>query len=97
MKDQFIKLEISIIDNGHGISPEGIQNLFTEYQKLTENERINKGGTGLGLSICKQIVEQMGGTITCRSKLGIGTEFKISMPIKIKTYENEIIRLRRQD
>jgi len=46
-----------VIDNGPGISEEGVKNLFYNFSKLTENENLNKGGTGLGLSICKKIIE----------------------------------------
>ena len=54
-------LEISVIDNGKGISEEGIKNLFINYNKLDENKDQNTGGTGLGLSICRQMLNQMGG------------------------------------
>ena len=60
-REQYANIEISIIDNGLGISEEGLKNLFTDFGKLTENENQNKAGTGLGLSICKKIVQQMGG------------------------------------
>ena len=79
-------LEIRITDNGVGISPEGVKQLFKDFKKLKENERLNKGGTGLGLSICKQIIEQMGGTVKCKSKLEVGTEFQITLPV-LSQYE----------
>ena len=64
---KYISFEINIIDTGRGISKEGLSKLFINFSKLSENADQNKGGTGLGLSICKQIIEQMGGTVSCKS------------------------------
>ena len=52
-----MNFEINVRDTGVGISPEGIDKLFIDFGKLTENEQMNKSGTGLGLSICKKIVQ----------------------------------------
>ena len=48
-----VQIEISVIDNGTGISEEGISKLFIQFNKLDENKDQNAGGTGLGLSICQ--------------------------------------------
>ena len=50
---KFIKLKITIEDNGAGISKENIDKLFTDFYKLNEHKKMNLKGTGLGLSICK--------------------------------------------
>ena len=52
-----IKLQISIIDTGNGISEEGLKNLFLDFGRLEENSSQNRLGTGLGLSICKRIAD----------------------------------------
>ncbi|MCL1469387.1 histidine kinase [Argonema antarcticum A004/B2] len=71
-------IKICIRDNGPGISSEVKQKLF-DYQFTTKP--IGKG-TGLGLSISYQIVvEKHGGTLSCASDLGKGTEFAIIIPI----------------
>ena len=44
---------------------------------------MNAKGTGLGLSICKQIIEQMGGSVDVKSTLGKGTQFIISLNPKV--------------
>lgn len=64
---RFVQLKISVIDNGVGISEEGLKNLFVDFGKLDENSGRNKQGTGLGLSICKDIVEKMGGAVDVKS------------------------------
>ena len=76
---KFISFDICIIDTGTGISKEGLSKLFLNFNKLEENADKNKGGTGLGLSICKQIIEQMGGSVNCTSEINNGTEFCISL------------------
>ena len=69
---------IRIKDNGPGIPPEVQQRIF---EHLFTTKPVGKG-TGLGLSISHQIVvEKHGGTLTCESELGKGTEFIITIPI----------------
>ena len=52
-----VQIDISVIDNGPGISEQGLSNLFVDFGRLAEHENANKAGTGLGLSICKTLVE----------------------------------------
>ena len=54
---------MKIIDDGEGISQEGIKQLFMNFNTLDEHKKNNLRGTGLGLSICKQIIENMGGRV----------------------------------
>ena len=56
-QQRYLKMKLSIIDTGIGISEEGQRNLFIDFSKLTENSKRNSQGTGLGLSICKKIIE----------------------------------------
>ena len=77
-------MEIRILDNGQGISKEGLEKLFVNFNKLEEHTGSNSNGTGLGLSICKKIIEQMGGNIKCKSQVGKGTEFIVTLNTKCK-------------
>jgi signal transduction histidine kinase len=86
LNDADICFEISITDNGGGISEEGIQNLFMDFSKLEENSAQNRLGTGLGLSICKKITEQMKGSLSVTSKVGMGTSFTFKMITKCKVH-----------
>lgn len=70
---KYIKLKMTIEDNGVGISNANLKKLFTNYTSLDEHKKMNAKGTGLGLSICKNIVEQMGGSVSVQSTLGKGT------------------------
>ena len=77
---KYIKLQIIIEDNGVGISPENLEKLFTDFNKLDEHKKMNFKGTGLGLSICKLIVDQMGGFVEVKSEgRGKGSQFIITL------------------
>ena len=78
------RFSIEIKDEGVGIAPENLSQLFLDFCKLEATENINKEGTGLGLKICKRIVEQMGGSVEVKSRLGVGTCFKVMMHTNIK-------------
>lgn len=72
--------EISVIDNGIGMSEKIQEKIFTIDPSCmilgTDNER----GTGLGLIICKEFVEKMGGKIWAKSEEGKGSQFVFSLP-----------------
>jgi PAS domain S-box-containing protein len=69
-----------IRDQGIGIPPEAIQNLFQSFFRA--NNVGNIAGTGLGLSIVKRLVEIHGGSISVESEVGSGTSFLVSLPIR---------------
>lgn len=75
--DAFIK----VIDNGIGIPKENIPRLFERFYRIDKARSRDTGGTGLGLAISKQIIENIGGTITINSEFGRGTEVIITFPI----------------
>jgi PAS domain S-box-containing protein len=73
-------VQISIADNGMGISPADMKRIFEPF--FTTKQTI---GTGLGLWVCKELVEKHGGTIRVRSRIGKGTVFSISFPAGSKS------------
>jgi signal transduction histidine kinase len=78
------QIQVSIIDNGIGIPEEIRQRLFDPF---FTTKPVGKG-TGMGLSISYQIItEKHGGTISCLSKPGQGTEFIVQIPKRQKLYE----------
>jgi len=72
-------LEISIRDNGIGISEKELPHVFDKFYRSNRKEARNKFGFGLGLTYVKSIVEAHGGTITAQSKLNKGSEFTITL------------------
>ncbi len=68
----------SVQDNGIGIEDQYKEQIFEMFNRL--HNRSEFKGAGLGLSIVQKIVENMGGEITVESTLGVGSEFKFSIP-----------------
>ena len=73
IKNEDKDLIFSVSDNGSGIPPEDIPNMFQRFSQGTSKKRST--GTGLGLYLSRQIIESHGGKIWLESKLNKGSEF----------------------
>lgn len=73
-------IEIIIEDNGIGMAPDVLKNLFKSSSSVSIEGTIGERGTGLGLLICKDFISLNKGEITAHSKLGGGTQFKFILP-----------------
>ena len=71
-------------DNGIGISKEFQERLYDRFAREQTSTVSGIQGTGLGLSMCKEVINFMGGTITCRSDKGKGTLFTVDLPLKLQ-------------
>lgn len=71
----YVKLELE--DNGCGIAPENLNNIFEPY--FTTKERTE--GTGFGLALVDRIVQNHNGNITVKSAVGVGTKFQLFFPL----------------
>ncbi|CAN0480962.1 unnamed protein product, partial [Scytosiphon promiscuus] len=65
------KIKIMVVDNGSGISPENLENIFTPFFSTKKN------GSGIGLSLSRQIIFLHKGTISVNSELGKYTYFRL--------------------
>ncbi len=74
--------EISVIDNGVGISPEAQQKLFRADTLHSTYGTRDEKGSGLGLLLCKEFVQKQGGTISLKSKEGKGSVFTFTIPLE---------------
>jgi signal transduction histidine kinase len=73
-------LVVRVIDDGPGIPPEDLANVFEPFFRVDRSRSRKTGGYGLGLSICKRIVEAHGGEITATNNPGRGACFTLTFP-----------------
>lgn len=81
-------VDIIIKDNGIGIEPNNLEKVFDRFEQVKNNDK--KNGSGIGLSLVRSLVEMNNGIIKVKSKIGIGTEFIISLEDKI--LENDCLQ-----
>ena len=78
-----VRLTYAVADTGIGMTDEFMRNMYQPFSRQTDS-RVNAiQGTGLGLAITKQMIELMGGTIDCQSKVNVGTTFTVTLDIPI--------------
>lgn len=68
------RLMLTVEDTGTGIPPEELEHIFERFVSGFSH------GSGLGLPICKELMEQMGGTIEISSEVGLGTTVWLTLP-----------------
>ena len=73
-------VEISVEDNGVGISEDRIGQLFRVEADISTRGTDNERGTGFGLVLCKEFVEKNGGRIEVKSEEGKGSAFSFTLP-----------------
>jgi signal transduction histidine kinase/DNA-binding response OmpR family regulator len=79
--DTFLK--ISVTDKGIGISPEGLERLFTPFSQIDSGLARKFEGTGLGLAMIKLLAELHGGTVAVESTVGEGSCFTVWLPLRL--------------
>ena len=73
---------LAVRDTGVGIAPEHQSRVFERFYRVDKSHSKASGGTGLGLSIVKHAVAYHHGTIALESRLGEGTEIRVTLPLK---------------
>ncbi len=76
------KIEINIKDTGVGIDPKYVEKVFERFFRIPNDRNKRVGGTGLGLPISRTILHKMNGEINLESRVGGGSNFKISPPLQ---------------
>jgi signal transduction histidine kinase/Na+/proline symporter len=71
---------ISVADEGPGIPPDRLEQVFDRFHQVRDPQKSHPLGTGLGLTISREIVERLGGKIWVDSELGAGTVFSFTVP-----------------
>ncbi len=79
---EFCQVRISVTDNGKGMTPRQLNQLFQPFLQAEGSITRKYGGTGLGLSICRHLTELMFGRIEVQSVAGKGSEFVVLLPMR---------------
>ena len=75
------KINFYVRDEGPGIPEQELGKLFAPFEKLSNSPTGGEKSTGLGMAIVKKFIDGHKGQISVQSKVGEGTEFKVSLPI----------------
>lgn len=72
---------VSVEDTGIGMTPEDIKYVFDRFWRADKARLRHQGGSGLGLAIAQSIAQLHRGEISVSSQLGVGTSFRVRLPI----------------
>jgi signal transduction histidine kinase len=74
------QVEVAVTDTGPGIPAEHLEAIFEEFEQTSEGRQAE--GTGLGLPLSRKLVELHGGRLWAESKLGHGSTFRFTLPVR---------------
>lgn len=75
------RLQITVSDQGIGMTPEQIERIFDPFHQVDGSETRERGGVGLGLAIVGRLVDLLQGEISVSSEKGVGSTFTVVLPI----------------
>jgi signal transduction histidine kinase len=74
------KIKVSVVDEGPGIPPEELDNVFLKFYRSKQVKTSAIKGTGLGLYLAKYFVELHGGSLKAESQIQKGSRFTVEIP-----------------
>ncbi|WP_246360608.1 sensor histidine kinase, partial [Nocardioides massiliensis] len=69
----------AVTDQGRGIPPERLEDIFERFRQVDSSDARLQGGTGLGLAITRAIITQLGGRVWAESQVGVGSTFRFTL------------------
>ncbi|WP_411139512.1 sensor histidine kinase [Streptomyces sp. x-80] len=81
-------VRIDVADTGAGIAPDELPHVFDRFWRAEKSRSRQTGGSGLGLSIVRKLAETHGGTVTARSTPGVGSVFRLTLPLLPRTVDD---------
>ena len=76
---------IEVRDEGIGMSPEQVAQLFQPFVRIDSELSVKAGGTGLGLYLTRKLAAQLlGGSVTVQSEAGVGSCFTLTLPLRLE-------------
>ncbi len=86
--------EIRVKDTGIGMSPEFAEHVFEPFERERSSTVSKIQGTGLGMAISKNIIDMMGGKIEVHSEQNKGTEFVITLELKLQSESRSVEKIK---
>lgn len=80
-------VELVVSDTGDGIAPQEQERIFERFYRVDKARSRAAGGTGLGLALVRHATQRLGGTVTLDSELGVGSTFRIELPVAVDEHE----------
>ncbi|UPT70125.1 MAG: ATP-binding protein [Flavobacterium sp. JAD_PAG50586_2] len=85
-------INFTVKDTGLGISEANHKDIFDRFKRVDSDISIKVGGLGLGLAISKAYIDLLGGTISLESKVGEGSTFYFSIPLRYSKIEHITVK-----
>ncbi len=84
------EVQLSVADTGIGMDATTVGKIFEPFTQADESTSRRFGGSGLGLAICRELAELMGGRITAESAPGVGSTFRVFLPLALGTAQRTL-------
>lgn len=91
LQDAGDNFNITVKDSGIGIPEEKLDIIFERFNQVENRFTKRSEGSGIGLSLVKDLVKIQGGSIEVKSKVNVGSEFTIKLPVKVLE-ENNVLK-----
>ncbi|MEW6554807.1 MAG: HAMP domain-containing sensor histidine kinase [Actinomycetota bacterium] len=76
-------VRLQVRDNGQGIPPEELENIFERFSRVERSRSQRYGGSGLGLAVARELLDLLGGRISVWSQPGRGAAFTVELPPRL--------------